>query len=184
MAHEFVIPVSELDAGGKDYTFPIPVAWMRGALEDTEATPVIGKDGSFSVRVSKSLGDIAVSGRLTAELEAPCGRCLQPARVAIDQRVAVMFAPKASLRSPKAEHELTADEADVLPYEGETLVLDDLVRDELVLEIPMIPLCSADCQGIAPPPPSEESAPDDAVDPRLAPLLKLKAAVPNKKNKE
>jgi uncharacterized protein len=182
VAHEFEIPVSELDAGGKDYTFILPVAWMRKALEDIEAKTT-GKDGALSVRVSKSMGDIAVHGTLTAELEAPCGRCLKPARVPIHQRVAVMFAPKPA-RTPKTEYEFGPDEADVLPYEGETLVLDDLVRDELVLEIPMIPLCSADCQGIAPPPPPEESAPADHVDPRLAPLLKLKVASNKKKNKE
>ncbi len=50
-----------------------------------------------------------------------------------------------------------------------------MVRDELVLEIPMIPLCSEDCAGITPPPVhAGGGAGEPPIDPRLAPLLRLK----------
>ena len=68
------------------------------------------------------------------------------------------------------------------------MVLDDFVRDELLLEIPMIPLCSEECAGIQPDPDSRAPDPSDletgggedarGVDPRLAPLLKLKLTKP------
>jgi uncharacterized protein len=64
------------------------------------------------------------------------------------------------------------EEADVIPYDGETVVLDDLVRDELLLGIPMIPLCSESCAGIRPQNPDGGAA--SGVDPRLQPLLALK----------
>jgi uncharacterized protein len=60
------------------------------------------------------------------------------------------------------------------------VVLDGLVRDELVLGIPMIPLCSEDCPGIHPGPvqqtqdPSSASSGEPRTDPRFAPLLALK----------
>jgi uncharacterized protein len=175
-AAEFEIPISELDAGGKDYAFPLRTAWMRAVFEDTDVATTT-KDGALALRVSKSGRDIVVHGTLEADLEAPCARCLQPAHIRVAQDVAALFSPRSELRAPKdKEYEFSAGEADVLPYDGETLVLDDLVRDELVLEIPMIPLCSEDCVGIQPAPVSEESAAAAAVDPRLAPLLKFKAS--------
>ncbi|HEX3769240.1 MAG TPA: DUF177 domain-containing protein [Polyangiaceae bacterium] len=72
--------------------------------------------------------------------------------------------------------ELSGDEADVVVYEGDLLVLDELVRDELLLGIPMIPLCSEACPGISPGPSvkEEETGGETRVDPRLLPLLKLK----------
>jgi uncharacterized protein len=72
--------------------------------------------------------------------------------------------------------EVSPDEADVLVYEGDHLVLDELVRDELLLGIPMIPLCSEACPGISPGPSAkdEETGSDPRIDPRLLPLLKLK----------
>jgi uncharacterized protein len=78
------------------------------------------------------------------------------------------------------EVELTAEDLDVVTYSGETIALDDIVRDELVLEVPIVPLCSEDCPGISPPPArdakqGEASATEEAaIDPRLLPLLRLK----------
>jgi len=181
VAHEFEIPLSEVDAGGKEYHLVLRAAWVRSVLEDADAT-TDGKDGTVDVRMSKSDNDVAVHGRIRASLTATCGRCLGPAHIAIDQELTGLFVPKSSMKTPgDKEYEFQAEEADVLTYVGETVVLDDLVRDELLLEIPMIPLCSEDCPGIAAPPISEQSS-TPAVDPRLAPLLSFKPSFkPTKK---
>ena len=60
----------------------------------------------------------------------------------------------------------------MIAYDGETVVLDDLVRDELLLGIPMIPLCSEGCPGIRPEQSEGEAV--ASIDPRLRPLLGLK----------
>ena len=62
---------------------------------------------------------------------------------------------------------------DTIRYEGEHLVLDDVVRDAIVLEIPMMPLCSASCPGIERPPLAEDAS-DRPIDPRFAALLSVK----------
>ena len=61
----------------------------------------------------------------------------------------------------------------MIAYDGETVVLDDLVRDELLLGIPMIPLCSEGCPGIRPEQSEREAV--ASIDPRLRPLLGLKS---------
>ena len=176
-AAEFTIPISELDAGGKAFDFPIRVAWLRGALEETDAQAA-DREGALAVRVSKSGHDVIVHGKLAASVVVPCARCLKPATIAVDHPISVMMVPAARLRDGgkgKADEDgekTLGDDPDVLPYTGETVVLDDLVRDEILLEIPMIPLCSEDCPGIHPTP--EQPAEEKAVDPRLAPLLRLK----------
>jgi uncharacterized protein len=72
------------------------------------------------------------------------------------------------------EGDRSADDADTIAYDGETVVLDDLVRDELLLAIPMIPLCSESCPGISAGPANSAGADEAGIDPRLRPLLKLK----------
>ena len=48
----------------------------------------------------------------------------------------MLYAPAAKVKTPdKNEYEFSAEEADTLPFDGETVVLDDLVRDEILLEI-------------------------------------------------
>jgi uncharacterized protein len=67
---------------------------------------------------------------------------------------------------------LVPDQPDLLTYDGETVVLDELIRDELLLGIPIVPLCSDTCAGIR-----RLEAPqlaDHGIDPRLQPLLRLK----------
>ncbi|MEO6419216.1 MAG: DUF177 domain-containing protein [Polyangiaceae bacterium] len=221
-AHEFTIPVSELDAAGRSYHFPIRAAWVMGALEDHEATSA-GTEGKLDVRVSKSGNDVVVHGTMRAELTMPCARCMDPVKVLIDQPISVLMVPEKALKSPESasrrprkepakdasakettrdtkeakakdapkkgrkersrdeeddDDSISPDEADIVAYDGDTVVLDDLVRDELVLETPMIPLCSEDCPGISPGPHGsagfDEPAGEKPLDPRLAPLLRLK----------
>jgi uncharacterized protein len=158
--HELTIPVRDLDAAGKSFRFSLPAAWMRGALEETEVQPA-GGDGSLEVRVSKSGTDVVLRGKLAADLVVPCARCLEPARVAVKEDLSYLAVPRSKMRERakggssakdgEADEESPPD-ADMLAYDGETLVLDDLVRDELLLAVPMIPLCSEACPGISRPP--------------------------------
>jgi uncharacterized protein len=173
--HEFSIPVHDLDAAGKALQLPIRVSWLRGALEGTDVGPA-DTDGSLDLRVSKSGNDVVVRGTIDAELTVPCARCLEPARVRVREQVSALAvespAGGESEASEDGEEDVVPDDADTLVYDGETVVLDDLVRDELLLAIPMIPLCSESCPGISPG--SATDAGEAGIDPRLRPLLKLK----------
>src|SRR5439155_22122986 len=117
--HEFSIPISDLDAAGKHYRFPVRATWMRGALEDHEATAA-GPDGELDLRVSKTGNDVVGHGSLKAELTVPCARCLAPVILKIDQPLSALLVPKSSVKTSKVEDddevELSAEEADVVPY--------------------------------------------------------------------
>jgi uncharacterized protein len=99
----------------------------------------------------------------------------------VRETVSALAVPKALMRESAGDDDdadLAPEQADMIPYDGETLVLDELVRDELLLGVPMIPLCSEDCAGIRPIPgaqPAEAALETEtAIDPRLRPLLRLK----------
>src|ERR1700723_2294851 len=132
--HEFPVPIADLDAGGRELKFPVRAAWIRGALD---------------VRVSKSGSDVVVRGQLKADLQMPCARCLKEVSLHLEHPVTALMVPAVDLHTSRgrsgkdgkddeSEEEIAAEELDVVPYSGETIALDDLVRDELVLEIPMI----------------------------------------------
>lgn len=179
--HEFAIPVSDLDAAGRSFSFPVRAAWIRRVLEEAKVNPA-GPDGKLDLRLSKSGTDVVVRGSLRAALTVPCGRCLEPARVPVAEDLSVLVVPRATLREAErgaGESDSPPDQADMIPYDGDTVVLDDLVRDELLLAIPMIPLCSEGCPGISPPPVralagQAEPPAEEAINPRLRPLLRLK----------
>ena len=175
-AHEFTIKSLDLDAGGRDYRFAIRSPWIRGELEGHEATAT-ARNGTLAVRGSKSGPDVVVHGTLDASLRVPCARCLEPFDIDVHSDVSVLYVPGSRVKSVEAsgevEYTLEDAEADTLPFDGETVVLDDLVRDELLLGVPMIPLCSDDCPGMSPAPETDAKNPSGKkeIDPRLAPLM-------------
>jgi len=170
---EFRVPLAELDAAGKDYQFPVRATWVRGALEGNEATTA-GGDGQLEVRLSRSGNDVVILGNLRFELVAPCARCLEPAPIHIDEKLSLLMVPATRTKDPDDDdYEFSPEEADVATFDGENVVLDDVVRDELVLQIPMIPLCSEDCPGMSAERAASE-APQESLDPRLLPLLRFK----------
>ncbi|MEZ4294930.1 MAG: DUF177 domain-containing protein [Polyangiaceae bacterium] len=71
------------------------------------------------------------------------------------------------------EYEFSSEEADEDVYDGETVVLDELLREALLLEAPSFPLCSEDCPGIRPAA-RTTSRREEPIDPRLSPLRALK----------
>jgi uncharacterized protein len=175
--HEFSVPVRDLDAAGKPLRFRVRPAWIRGAFEATDVVPA-DTDGVLEVRLSKSGTDVVVRGTVQAALTVPCARCLQPASVTVKETISALAVPGQLSREEANgdEDDLVPDQADMIPYDGETVVLDDLVRDELLLGIPMIPLCSEGCPGIQP---QLTEQPEEAtgIDPRLRPLLRLKKSL-------
>jgi uncharacterized protein len=182
MTPEFPIPVTDLDAGGREFSFAVRAAWVRGALEDTGASGS-GKDGALKVRASKSGRDVVVRGQLDVDLVTPCARCLKDVTIHLHHPLTALMVPASDVRAAgkgkggggdDEESELTSEDLDVIAYSGETIALDELVRDELVLEIPIVPLCSEDCPGISPPPAREATSGEPAIDPRLMPLLRMK----------
>jgi uncharacterized protein len=172
--HEFFVPARDLDAAGRQFRFGVRAPWIRGAVEGTNIEAA-GRDGEFEVRVSRSGTDVVVRGTITAEVIVPCARCLQPARVVVREPVSALFVPgsasSTSRQVAREEEEAPPDDADVIPYDGETVVMDDLVRDEILLGIPMIPLCSEACAGIRPE--TTDGPAVGGIDPRLLPLLGL-----------
>lgn len=189
----FAIPLKDLDAGPKQVRGAIPVEWLKKRLiedalkTDTEAVDA-SKEGAIDVRLTPAGGDnVLVQGHVRATIDTTCGRCLGPASVPIDGELSLLMVPKegAAKRAPRGrkskesegEFEFDPQEADVATYDGETLVLDELVREAILLELPISPLCSETCAGMHADPSVAAILGKARVDPRLAKLAELRGKV-------
>jgi uncharacterized protein len=137
--------INEIGDDGLTLDVPITSEWLAGACPDLEAHP--GPGGlALRGRLSRSGEDYLLLGRLAGALETPCARCLETARIAVDVQVAVTFVP-ADLDDVE---ELEEDAPDVVGFAGNEIVLDDELRDEILLAIPVQVLCSEACKGLCP----------------------------------
>jgi uncharacterized protein len=180
---EFVITVRDIDDVGKDFDFELTPAWMTESLADAELRPQPAA-GRFKVHAQKNGREILVHGRLKASLIANCVRCLGDAPFAVDTDIAALYSPTAAKHSAEPI-ELTEEDLTRMSFTGNEIDVGELIREHLVLECPMQPLCSEGCAGIEVPPhvrpPEDFDSGPEGVDPRLAPLMKIKGKLlPNK----
>lgn len=123
-----------------------------GALElfDTKLRQqgMLAAAGSVEL-VSGTLGEIRVRGHLRVEVISECDRCLEPAWFPIDSDFD-LFYRSAAREVPGEEVEIDASEADVGFYAGDGLDLDDVLREHILLSLPMQRICRQSCRGICP----------------------------------
>jgi DUF177 domain-containing protein len=123
--------------------------------------------------------------RLSYEQTLSCIRCLKPIVERTESDVELMILVE---RHPEAggEHALQERDLGTLVLEGERLETDPILIEQLQLNIPMKPLCRADCKGLCPICGADLNAgacscEESTVDPRWAALAGLKGLLEEKK---
>jgi uncharacterized protein len=85
---------------------------------------------------------VLVSGEVDAPLVGSCARCLEPVEDTVELEVQELFAYAGSTTDE------TSEEDEVRFVEGDHLDLEPMVRDAVVLALPLAPVCSEDCRGL------------------------------------
>ena len=175
----FVLQIQDLDEVGREWNFAIRTDWLASALADTELKAGT-EDGWFTVHAQRSALDVLAQGHIEAQVAATCARCLKDVPIDLDLALTALYSPEHMRPQDSDEVDVRLDEVNRDYYSGSEVVLDSMVRELLLLDAPMKPLCSESCEGIAIPEhlrPPQEVFGASAPDARFAPLLKLKEAL-------
>jgi uncharacterized protein len=94
-------------------------------------------------------GEVRITGHLTVSIESECDRCLAQVQFPLDADFDLFYRPMESL---VAEEEMAIDEgeSEMGFYEGAGMGLEDVLREQVVLLLPMQRVCNANCKGICP----------------------------------
>ncbi len=102
-----------------------------------------------SLRFDKKGPEVIVTGDASGEAEFQCSRCLKTFNMNMDSHIDVVYHPSAEIN--KEEHyELKGDELDTGFYKNDTLDTEDILKEQLMLNVPVKPLCSEGCKGLCP----------------------------------
>src|SRR5215472_15565968 len=95
------------------------------------------------------IDDVRMVGKLNATMEIGCARCLDPVRYPIDRSFDLLYRP---LGVDRRGEEVAISEADteIGYYEGEGLLLEDVLREQVLLASPVKLICREDCKGLCP----------------------------------
>ncbi|MCU1600420.1 MAG: DNA-binding protein [Frankiales bacterium] len=101
----------------------------------------LGADLDLDHRLDSVMDGVQVSGFVTAPVSGECGRCLSDVSDTLRVKVQELYVyPEAA-----TEHD---EEDDVSRLHGDFLDLAPVLRDAVVLALPLNPLCQEDCQGL------------------------------------
>jgi len=92
-------------------------------------------------------------GTVKTELELQCSRCLEPFLMLVDREFDSRYLPHAAVEAkPDDDEETEVEEDDVAVtfYRDEMIDLNELLREQFYLALPMKPLHAVDCKGICP----------------------------------
>ncbi|MCL6545480.1 MAG: DUF177 domain-containing protein [Bryobacteraceae bacterium] len=94
-------------------------------------------------------GEIRVRGSLEVLMECECDRCLEVAQFPLKLSFDLFYEPVEE-GPADAEVALEAEDSTIDFYQGEGLVLEDVLREQVLLALPMRRICREDCKGICP----------------------------------
>jgi len=101
-----------------------------------------GDELTLELRMESVVEGVLVSGTVSGPVVGECSRCLDPIQDVVEVEVVELFAYPDSATSE------TTDEDEVSRLTGGTIDLEPLVRDGVVLALPVAPLCREDCAGL------------------------------------
>jgi len=93
--------------------------------------------------------DIRLRGRLSAGLELQCARCLDPVKQDVSRDFELLYRPLGA-DAGRDELSVTDAEAEIGYYQGEGILLEDVLREQVLLALPLKITCRDDCKGLCP----------------------------------
>jgi uncharacterized protein len=94
----------------------------------------------LDLRLESVMEGVLVSGTATVPLAGECGRCLEPVSDTLTVELQELYA--------YPDRDTAADDEDLARMEGDLLDLEPVLRDAVVLALPLTPLCDEACGGL------------------------------------
>ncbi len=112
----------------------------------TQVTPLEAQ-GSAEL-LDNTLDEIEIQGRLQVRMGFDCDRCLEPAEYPVDSNFDLFYRP--ALEAAPEEAEIHEGETEIAFYDGDGIELKEVLREYVLLSMPMQRICREECQGICP----------------------------------
>jgi uncharacterized protein len=145
----------------------------------SEDSRLVGRS-ALDLQATRDGDKVKLVGSVTATVEYDCDRCLKPFSTALNQSFDLSYLPAVRPASLLEEKELGGDDLSTAFYQDEAIDLDDLVREQIELALPMSRLCDQECRGLCPECGANLNEQEcdcfvEQVDPRWAALKELKS---------
>jgi DUF177 domain-containing protein len=124
-------------------SFPAPGNLTVDVVGVPQGSPV-----DLDLRLESVMEGVLVSATAQAEVTGECVRCLDPISRSVEVSMQELYAyPGRERDNHKHDDD---DDAELPVLEGDLIDLEPVLRDAVVLALPLRPLCRDDCPGLCP----------------------------------
>lgn len=168
------IDLSTLKESKKSFDFLIKPSEIDFEGEGIKPLDEIRVEGVLSNGIVQT----DIEGKIFAKVELDCNRCLEPVEKKLEIPFEVGFMTAENL-SEQDEGEIDTDDLDISLLEDEEIDLNEVVREQIILDCSTQVFCKEDCKGLCPECGQNQNLIDckckeNEVDPRWSALKNLK----------
>ncbi len=155
-----VVTVDQIREGGLSLDETLSESFLTHALAEVKDTG-FRPDGPalLHVKLQKTGSGVLLRGSTEVAVHSPCRRCLADVHLRVPVSFTLNLVSRAALSEGEdadgADDEQTEragsfdlERADEELFDGTTIELDPLVREQVLLALPMHAVCTEDCKGL------------------------------------
>ena len=118
---------------------------QRGSLKADGRADLVEEHHGKRQRIE----DIRLQGSFFTSLEVACARCLEPVVHDVARNFDLLYRPLGT-DAGTPERSVNAADTEIGYYQGEGLLLEDALREQVLLALPLKAICREDCKGLCP----------------------------------
>jgi len=155
-----VVTVDQIREGGLSLDETLSESFLTHALADVKDTD-FRPDGPalLHVKLQKTGSGVLLRGSTEVAVHTPCRRCLADVHLKLPVTFTLNLVSRAALSDAEDEEgredeqaeragSFDLERADEELFDGKTIDLDPLVREQVLLALPMHAVCREDCKGL------------------------------------
>lgn len=106
---------------------------------------------TYDLTTAREYDHLRVTGRVSVPLQLTCSRCLENYDAAVDSSFTIIYR-RGTPEEVAADEETELTEQDLISvtFSGDEIDISHEIEEQVVMEVPIKPLCSDSCKGLCP----------------------------------
>lgn len=132
--------------------FDLEKEWLARVLSGKHSSDFSVLGGHRArIHVRRTGLDVQLSAECTLRLQTGCAACLKNFELDVPVVFSLTLKPRPQSDGPLPEElELSREDLEECFYEGDTIDLEEILREQIILALPMYPRCTPECKGLCP----------------------------------
>ncbi|MBT9332065.1 YceD family protein [Paracidobacterium acidisoli] len=147
------ITVLDLEREPIEFDLALPPGSIHYGDETTQAGPLAVTGRADLIEEHRGpreiIPDIRVRAEYNGSFQILCARCLEPVENTLAGQFDLLFRPLGADQGP-SDRSIGASETEIGYYQDGSLLLEDVLREQVLLSLPARTLCQPDCKGLCP----------------------------------